>query len=147
MDGRKLKWDMQFRTAGKRGCPTDVGDGEWRLIEPLPPRQAKRGAPHKTDLRAVINALRYMVRSVCEWRMLPDDFPPCQAVYYLFGDPVYDRRQLIDKATFLDFYGRHRTVSAGSARLCRVAKALCRRANLCLADPLPLAGTQLRAAH
>ena len=32
----------------------------------------------------MINALRYMVRSGCEWRMLPNDFPPYQTVYYWF---------------------------------------------------------------
>lgn len=61
----------QVRSGDKRGYPTDVSDGEWRLIEPLLPRQAKTGRPRKTDLRAVIDALRYMVRSGCEWRMLP----------------------------------------------------------------------------
>lgn len=45
-------------------------------------KQAKTGKPRKTDLRKVINALRYMVRSGCECRMLPNDFPPYQTVYY-----------------------------------------------------------------
>lgn len=76
--------NKQVKAAGKRGYPTDVSDGEWRLIEPLLPRQAKTGRPRKTDLRAVINALRYLVRSGCEWRMLPNDFPPYQTVYYWF---------------------------------------------------------------
>ncbi len=75
---------QQVRTALKRGYPTDVKDEEWRLIAPLLPKQAKTGRPRKTDLRAVINALRYMLRSGCEWRMLPNDFPPYQTVYYWF---------------------------------------------------------------
>ncbi len=61
---------QQVRTALKRGYPTDVKDEEWHLIAPLLPKQAKTGRPRKTDLRTVINALRYMVRSGCEWRML-----------------------------------------------------------------------------
>lgn len=73
-----------MKTTFKRRYPTDVKDDEWRLITPLLQKQAKTGRPRKTDLRAVIDALRYMVRSGCEWRMLPNDFPPYQTVYYWF---------------------------------------------------------------
>ena len=74
----------QDRTRQKRGYPTDVSDQEWQLIEPLLPNAGKTGRPRKTDLRSVINALRYLVRSGVEWRMLPNDFPPYQTVYYWF---------------------------------------------------------------
>jgi putative transposase len=70
------------RKAGRQGYPTDVKDEEWQLIQPLLPRAARTGRPRRTDLRAVINALRYMVRAGCEWRMLPNDFPPWETVYY-----------------------------------------------------------------
>ena len=53
-------------------------------MEPLLPGLASTGRPRKTDFRAVINALRYVVRSGVEWRMLPNDFPPYQTVYYWF---------------------------------------------------------------
>ncbi len=56
--------------------PSDLTDEEWSRIEPLLPGPAKRGRKRKTDLREVVNALRYMVRSGCEWRMLPVHFPP-----------------------------------------------------------------------
>lgn len=68
----------QDQTRQKRGSPTDVSDQEWQLIEPLLPDAGKTGRPRKTDLRSVINALRYLVRSGVEWRMLPNDFPPYQ---------------------------------------------------------------------
>src|SRR5882762_3526081 len=42
------------------------------------------GRKRTTDLREVVNALRYMVRSGCEWRMLPVHFPPWQTVYWWF---------------------------------------------------------------
>lgn len=74
----------QVRTVAKRGYPSDLSNVERRLIEPLLSKPAKTGRPRKTDLRAVINALRYRVRSGCEWRMLPNDFPPYQTVYYWF---------------------------------------------------------------
>jgi transposase len=65
-----------------RGYPTDVKNEEWQLIAPLLPGAARTGRPRQTDLREVINALRSMMRAGCEWRMLPNDFPPWQTVYY-----------------------------------------------------------------
>jgi transposase len=64
--------------------PTDLTDDEWLLIEPLMPTTGRRLRPRKTDLREVINALRYLVRSGCGWEMLPKDFPPWQTVYWWF---------------------------------------------------------------
>ncbi|WP_273795186.1 IS5 family transposase [Brucella intermedia] len=64
--------------------PTDLTDAEWLLIEPLMPTAGRRGRPRKTDLREVVNALRYLVRSGCGWEMLPKDFPPWQTVYWWF---------------------------------------------------------------
>lgn len=64
------------RSKERRGYPTHISDKEWKLVEPLLPGVARTGRPRKTALREVINALRYLVRSGCEWRMLPNDFPP-----------------------------------------------------------------------
>jgi transposase len=50
----------------RRGYPTDISDKEWRLVEPLLPGTARTGRPRKTELRQVINTLRYLVRSGCE---------------------------------------------------------------------------------
>lgn len=48
------------------------------------PQPSGRWRKRTTDLREVVNALRYMVRSGCEWRMLPVHFPPWQTVYCWF---------------------------------------------------------------
>ncbi|RSZ56554.1 IS5 family transposase [Massilia atriviolacea] len=69
---------------GRSGYRSDISDQEWKLVEPLLPGRSRTGSPRKTELRQVINALRYLVRSGCEWRMLPNDFPPYQTVYYWF---------------------------------------------------------------
>ena len=61
-----------------------MSDQEWALIEPLLPGKAATGRPRKTEFRSVINALRYLARTGCEWRMLPNDFPAYQTVYYWF---------------------------------------------------------------
>lgn len=60
----------------RKGYPTDVSCQEWKRIESLLPGAARTGRPRRIELRRVINALRYLVRSRCEWRMLPHDFLP-----------------------------------------------------------------------
>ncbi|WP_255591556.1 transposase, partial [Geminicoccus harenae] len=56
--------------------PTDLTDEEWQQIQPLLPQVPRRGRKPKTNLREVLNAIRYMARSGGGWRMLPKDFPP-----------------------------------------------------------------------
>jgi putative transposase len=65
--------------------PSDLTDEEWSALDGLLPQPATRGRERTTDLREVVNALRYMVRSGCEWRMLPVHFPPWQTVYWWFA--------------------------------------------------------------
>jgi transposase len=64
--------------------PTDLTDEEWSVIAPLFPAPSKKGRPRKTDLREVVNAIRYLVHTGCGWEMLPSDFPPWQTVYWWF---------------------------------------------------------------
>lgn len=64
--------------------PTDLTDEEWSHIAPLLPKPAKRGRRRTIDLREVMNAIRYLVRTGCGWRMLPVHFPPWQTVYWWF---------------------------------------------------------------
>ncbi len=64
--------------------PTDMTDGEWEVVQALLPPASKRGRPREVDLREIINALLYMVRSGCAWRSLPHDFPPWSTVQYYF---------------------------------------------------------------
>jgi transposase len=64
--------------------PSDLTDEEWARVEPFLPRASKAGRPIEVDLREVLNAIRYMARSGGGWRMLPNDFPPWQTVYWWF---------------------------------------------------------------
>ncbi len=50
--------------------PCDLTDEEWERIAPLMPKPGRRGRPREVDFREVINAVRYLVRSGCGWRML-----------------------------------------------------------------------------
>ena len=53
--------------------PSDLTDKEWALVRPLLPPASGEGRRRKTDLREIINALRYLIRSGCSWRMLPQE--------------------------------------------------------------------------
>lgn len=64
--------------------PTDLTDEEWTRIRPFLPEPAATGRRREVDLREVMNAIRYVARTGCGWRMLPKDFPPWQTVYWWF---------------------------------------------------------------
>lgn len=66
------------------GYPSDLSDTEWRTIGRLLPASKPGGRPRSTDVRAVVNAIFYVLRSGCAWRMLPRDFPPYSTVYMYF---------------------------------------------------------------
>ena len=66
--------------------PSDLTDEEWERIAPLMPKPGRRGRPREVDFREVINAVRYLVRSGCGWRMLPIHFGPWQTVYGWFRE-------------------------------------------------------------
>lgn len=60
--------------------PTDLTDSQWQIIEKQINDQRKR----KYNLREIWNAMMYIIKSGCQWRMLPKDFPKWQLVYYYF---------------------------------------------------------------
>jgi putative transposase len=68
----------------RRRYPTDLTDAEWRCIEPYIRSPNKRGRPHLHSLRHVLDAVFYILRSGCAWRLLPREFPPWRTVYYWF---------------------------------------------------------------
>ncbi len=70
--------------------PTDLTDEEWARIEPFLPGAAKSGRPARTDLREVLNAIRYLARSGGGWRMLPKDFP--QQRLHIYGAELMCRK-------------------------------------------------------
>lgn len=65
---------------------SDATDGEWALIAPLLPSAKPGGRPRTTDLRDVFDAILYMASTGCQWRMLPNDFPPVSTVRRYFYD-------------------------------------------------------------
>lgn len=64
--------------------PSDVTDGQWRLIAPLIPPPKPGGRPRSNDMREVVNAILYLSRTGCSWRQLPHDFPPWGTVHFYY---------------------------------------------------------------
>jgi putative transposase len=63
---------------------TDVTDAAWAWVGPVLPAARPVGRPRTTNLRAVLNAIFYLLRTGCQWRLLPREFPPCGTVYHYF---------------------------------------------------------------
>lgn len=63
--------------------PTDLADEQWQLLEPLFPPRKRMGRP-PTPLRPLINAILYLVKSGCSWRLLPKSFPKWKTVFDRF---------------------------------------------------------------
>jgi transposase len=64
--------------------PSSLTDAEWKVIEPLVPGPKLFGRPARYSKRAILDAIFYVVRSGCAWRLLPHDLPPWRIVYYYF---------------------------------------------------------------
>jgi putative transposase len=77
-------WQEKECGMRKRSYPSDISDEEWDILEPLLPVEKPGGRPRKTSLREVVNAIWYVLRSGCQWRMLPHEFPPWSTVWYYF---------------------------------------------------------------
>jgi len=63
---------------------SDTTDVEWEVIRPRLPADRRTGRPREVDLREVINAIFYILRTGCQWRMLPREFPPRSTVQRYF---------------------------------------------------------------
>jgi transposase len=79
----------------KERYPSDLTDAEWNLIEPLIPPAQRGGRPRQTDMREVMNAVRYVLCTGCQWRQLPKDFPPRSTVYNYFWE--WSRYGVLDR--------------------------------------------------
>ena len=67
-----------------RSYGTDLSDEQWGLVVSLIPEAKPGGRPRSVDVREVVNAIFYLLRTGCQWRLLPHDFPPWPTVYYYF---------------------------------------------------------------
>src|SRR5215213_3977226 len=69
----------------RKPYPTDLSDAEWQYIEPHLPAPKGFGRPRTQDLREILNAVFHLLKSGCQWRLLPHDFPRWPTVYHYFS--------------------------------------------------------------
>jgi putative transposase len=95
----------------------EYADAEWAILEPLlrEPKSGRR--PRTTSLRQVVNAIFYVLRSGCQWRMLPKAYPSYQTVYEHFRNwrltGIWTRLQDTPRGDVREAAGRAREPSAG----------------------------------
>jgi transposase len=106
----------QYRRTGRRYA-TDLSDAEFTLIGPLLPGCKRGGRARTTSLREVLNAILYLLRTGCPWRMLPKDFPPKSTVYGYFRrfgqDGVWQQIWMVLTMAAREQAGREAQPSAG----------------------------------
>ena len=96
--------------------PTDLSDAEFKHIEPHLPTTNQRGRPRMHAPREILNAVFYVLKSGCPWRLLPREFPPWRSVYHWFRawriDGTWERLNAALRATLRARLGRNPNPSA-----------------------------------
>ena len=64
----------------RKSYPSDVSDAEWEFLLPYVTLMREDAPQREHSLRELFNAVRYVVKTSCQWRFLPPDFPPWTAV-------------------------------------------------------------------
>ena len=88
----------------RKSYPSDVSDAEWEFLQPYLTLMRADAPQRAHDLREVFNAVRYVVKTGCQWRMLPHDLPDWTVAYQqarrwleagVFEEIVHDLRVLV----------------------------------------------------
>jgi putative transposase len=100
-----------------RRYPSDLTDKEWAVAAPLLPEPQRPGRPRIHSRRHILDAVFYLLRSGCSWRMLPADFPPWRTVYAAFRrwhqDGTWERLHTALREQTRTRAGRTRQPTAG----------------------------------
>src|SRR4051795_2230371 len=95
---------MEATQAARKPYPSDVSDAEWAFLVPYLTLMREDAPQREYALRDVFNAVRYVVKTGCQWDFLPHDFPPASAVYQqarrwvaagVFEDVAHDLRMIL----------------------------------------------------
>lgn len=101
----------------RQSYPSDLQDKQWKVLSSHLPPPSNRGRPLEYSLREILNAILYILRSGCAWRMMPHDLPPWQTVYYHFNkwrkDGTWERINTELREQLRQAEGREATPSAG----------------------------------
>jgi putative transposase len=76
--------NLMTPTMKRKRYPSDLTDAQWKRVEPLIPPAKPGGRNRAYPMRDIVDALFYLLRSGCSWRMLPHDLPAWQTVYTYF---------------------------------------------------------------
>jgi putative transposase len=97
--------------------PTDLSDAEWSLLKPHLPAPKRRGRPRVHSPREILNAVFYVLKTGCQWRMLPREFPPGKTVFHYFRrwrvNGTWERLKREMRRRLRKKLGRHPEPSAG----------------------------------
>jgi transposase len=82
-------------TLNRAAYPSDLTDAQWEKLEPLVPAISPEAAYAVHTRRELVNAILYVLRSGCPWRLVPHEFPAWQTVYHYFRcwqrEGIWDR--------------------------------------------------------
>ncbi|EKE03112.1 MAG: IS4 family transposase [uncultured bacterium] len=67
----------------KKRYPSDLSHKQWKILEPLIPPAKPGGRPREHSMKDIL-AIWYKVKTGCQWRQLPNDYPPWRTVYEYF---------------------------------------------------------------
>lgn len=102
----------------RKPYPSDVNDQEWAFPEALILPAKRGGRPRTVNMREMLNAVFYMLKTGCQWNQLPHDFPPKGTVYHYFNpwrkDGTWARMNDALREQLRRQMGRKATSSAGS---------------------------------
>jgi putative transposase len=111
------QWLGTLPSMMRREYPTDLSDVEWFWLEPYLPTPAGTGRPRIHSLGEILDAVFYIVRSGCAWRLLPHDFPPWKTVHHYFRiwriDGTWERLNAALRERLRVRLGRNPQPSAG----------------------------------
>jgi putative transposase len=100
-----------------RRYPTDLSDEEWAMLEPFLPGPKRHGRPRLHSPREILNADFYVLKSGCQWRLLPREFPPWKTVFHYFRkwriDGRWKRMNRVLRRRLREKLGRDPEPSAG----------------------------------
>jgi putative transposase len=101
----------------KRSYLTDLTDAEWECLKLYVPPPNKRGRPKTHTTREILNAIFYVLKSGCTWRLVPRNFPPWETVYWWFRrwriDGTFERLNTALRERLRTRLGRNAQPSAG----------------------------------
>jgi putative transposase len=101
----------------RRSYPTDLSEAEYACLGPHLPAPQTRGRPRQHPVREILDAIFYLVRSGCAWRLLPHEFPPWRTVYHYYRiwrlDGTWERLHTALRERLRGKLGREAQPSAG----------------------------------